>query len=217
MATVVTLSPWMRLRRVWDRLSVYLPILLMGVLALTTYWLVRTAPKPLAPETEAPVRHEPDYYMRDFVLKVYGADGKLKNEVMASEGRHYPDTDTLELDQPRIRTFNAQGRLTTARGARGISNADGSEVQLFDQAVVVREAFTNEQGTTQERSEIQSDFLHFFANTERVRTHLPVVIVRGVNDRFSAEKMDFDNLDQLIQLNGRVRGTLVPRNTPKEK
>ena len=216
MATLVTLSPWMRLRRVWDRLSVYLPIVLMAVLALTTYWLVRTAPKPLAPEQEAPARHEPDYYMGDFVLKVYGADGKLKNEVIATEGRHYPDTDTLELDQPRIRAFNVEGRLTTARGARGISNADGSEVQLFDQAVVVREAFTNDKGVIQERSEIQSDFLHFFANIERVRTHLPVVIIRGINDRFTAEKMDFDNLDQLMELNGRVRGTLVPRNTPKE-
>ena len=217
MPTTVALSPWMRLRRLWDRLSVYLPIVIMGVLALTTYWLVRTAPQPMAATAEAPARHEPDYYMRDFVLKVYGAEGKLKNEVIADVGRHYPDTDTLELDQPRIRTLNAEGRLTTARGVRGISNADGSEVQLFDQAVVVREAFTNDKSVTQERSEIQSDFLHFFANTERVRTHLPVVIIRGVNDRFTAEKMDFDNLDQLMELNGRVRGTLVPRNTPKEK
>ena len=213
--SALTLSPWMRVRRVWDRLSVYLPIVLMGLLALTTYWLVRTAPKPLAPEPEAAARHEPDYYMRDFVLKVYGADGKLKNEVIATEGRHYPDTDTLELDQPRIRTFNAQGRSTTARGVRGISNADGSEVQLFNQAVVAREAFTNDKGVIQERSELQSDFLHVFANTERVRTHLPVVIIRGVNDRFTADKMDFDNLDQLMQLDGRVRGTLIPRNTAK--
>ena len=34
--------------RVWDRISIYLPIILMGVLALGTYWLVRnTPPKPL--------------------------------------------------------------------------------------------------------------------------------------------------------------------------
>ena len=213
--STLALSPWMRLRRWWDRLSVYLPIVLMGLLALTTYWLVRTAPKPIEPEPEAAAKHEPDYYMRDFVLKVYGADGKLKNEVIAAEGRHYPDTDTLELDQPRIRTFNAHGRLTSARGARGISNADGSEVQLFNQAVIVREAYTDDKGVAQERSELQSDFLHLFADSERVRTHLPVVILRGANDRFTADKMDADNLDQLMQLDGRVRGTLIPRNTAK--
>lgn len=209
------LSPWMRVRRLWDRLSIYLPIALMAVLALTTYWLVRTAPSAQDPEPKAAAKHEPDYYMRDFVLKVYGADGKLKNEVMAVEGRHYPDTDTLELDEPRIRALNNEGRLTTARAVRGISNADGSEVQLFNQAVVVREPFTNDKGVVQERSELQSEFLHFFADTERVRTHLPVVIIRGANDRFTADKMDFDNLDQLMQLDGRVRGTLIPRNTAK--
>lgn len=215
MPTTVALSPWMRLRRMWDRLSVYLPVVIMGVLALTTYWLVRTAPKALEPYSKVQARHEPDYYMRNLVLKVYGSDGKLKNEVTAAVGRHYPDTDTLELDQPRIRTFNAEGRLTTARAVRGISNADGSEVQLLERAVVVREAFTGAKNASLERSEIQSDFLHFFANTERLRTHMPVVVIRGSSDRFNADKMDLDNLDQLLQLSGRVRGTLAPRKTPK--
>lgn len=43
-----------------DRLAIYLPVLLMGVLALGTYWLVRTTPvfSPEAP-ARAP-RHEPD-------------------------------------------------------------------------------------------------------------------------------------------------------------
>jgi lipopolysaccharide export system protein LptC len=128
------------------------------------------------------------------------------------EGRHYPDTDTLEIDQPRIRILGAEGRVTTAVAARGLINADGSEAQLFDKAVVVREASTTAQGVTSPRSELHSDFLHLFANTEQVRTHLPVTLVRGSGDRFtSQEGMDFDNLDQLMQLKGRVRGTIQPR------
>jgi lipopolysaccharide export system protein LptC len=99
-----------------------------------------------------------------------------------------------------------------AVAARGLINADGSEAQLFDKAVVVREASTTAQGVTTPRSELHSDFLHLFANTEQVRTHLPVTLVRGSGDRFtSQEGMDFDNLDQLMQLKGRVRGTLQPR------
>jgi lipopolysaccharide export system protein LptC len=53
-----------------------------------------------------------------------------------------------------------------------------------------------------------------FANTEQVRSHLPVVLVRGAGDRFTADGMDYDNLDRLMQLTGRVRGTLQP---PKDK
>jgi len=204
----------MRVRRVWDRLAVYLPLLLMGLMAMTTYWLVRNTPVMDEAQLEAAPRHVPDYFMRDFSVKVFGEDGKLKSEIVGFEGRHFPDTDTLEIDQPRIRLLGAQGRTTTAVARRGLINADGSEAQLFGQAVVIREASTNAQGVALPRSELQSEFLHLFANTEQVRSHLPVVLVRGAGDRFTADGMDYDNLDRVMQLKGRVHGTLQP---PKNK
>ncbi len=200
------------MRRVWDRLAVYLPILLMGFMAMTTYWLVRNTPAAGEVELEADPRHVADYFMREFSVKVFGADGKLKSEMVGIEGRHYPDTDTLEIDQPYIRIISPEGRLTTAVAKRGLINADGSEAQLFDNAVVVREATTNAQGVSVPRTELQSDFLHLFANTEEVRSHMPVVLLRGAGDRFSGDGMDYDNLDRVMKLNGRVRGTLLPRS-----
>ncbi len=210
------LSLAMRVRRAWDRLSVYLPLVLMGLMAMTTYWLVRNTPAVDDAELEAAPRHVPDYFMREFSVKVFGDDGKLKSEMVGTEGRHFPDTDTLEIDQPRIRILGAEGRVTTAVAALGLINSDGSEAQLFDKAVVVREASTNAQGVVTPRSELHSDFLHLFANTEQVRSHLPVVLVRGAGDRFtSQEGLDYDNLDQVMQLKGRVRGTLLPPKDPK--
>lgn len=204
----------LRARRTWDSLSVYLPIVLMGLMAMTSYWLVRNTPESREPELEAAPRHVPDYFMQDFSVRVFGADGKLKSEILGIEGRHYPDTDTLEIDKPRIRILGAEGRVTTATAQRGLINSDGSEVQLFERAVVVREASTNAQGLVTPRSEMQSDFLHLFANTEQVRSHLPVVLLRSRGDRFTADAMSYDNLDRVMQLKGRVRGTLQP---PKEK
>lgn len=215
MSSVVPLTILMRVRRVFDRLAVYLPLLLMGLMAMSTYWLVRNTPLMSEAEQDAPLRHVPDYFMRDFSVKVFAEDGRLKSEMVGIEGRHYPDTDTLEVDQPRIRVLGAEGRVTTALAARGLINADGSEAQLFDKAVVVREASTNTQGVVTPRSELHSDFLHFFADTEQVRSHLPVLLVRGAGDRFSSQQgIDYDNLDRVMQLTGRVRGTLLP---PKDK
>lgn len=215
MSAVAPLSLLMRVRRVFDRLAVYLPLLLMGLMAMTTYWLVRNTPVLGEAELEAAPRHVPDYFMRDFSVKVFGADGQLKSEMVGIEGRHFPDTDTIEIDQPRIRILGTEGRVTTAVAARGLINADGSEAQLFDKAVVVREASTNGQGVVSPRSEMHSDFLHLFANTEQVRSHLPVLLVRGAGDRFTSQDgIDFDNLDRVMQLTGRVRGTLLP---PKDK
>lgn len=211
MSVVAPLSLLMRVRRIFDRLAVYLPLLLMGLMAMTTYWLVRNTPKQGDAEVQVAARHQPDYYMRDFSVKVFEPDGRLKSIIVGAEGRHYPDTDTLEIDQPRIRILGAEGRVTTATGARGLVNADGSEVQLFDKAVVVREASVNPQGVAVPRSELQSDFLHFFANTEQVRSHLPVVMIRGSGDRFTGDGMGFDNLGRTMELRGRVRGVLQPR------
>lgn len=201
----------LRLRRAWDRVAVYLPIVLMGVMAMATYWLVRNTPLTSEVELEAAPRHVPDYFMRDFSVKVFDAEGKLKSEIVGTEGRHYPDTDTLEIDQIRIRAFSADGRLTTAQSVRGLVNSDGSEAQLFDKAVVVREAMHNAQGVALPRSELRSEFLHLFANTEKVRTHLPVELIRGARDRFTADRMVYDNLDRTMQLHGRVHGIIAPR------
>src|SRR5690606_1684547 len=90
---------WALLRMALDRASLYLPIILMGALALGTYWLVRNAPRLVQPAAkEAPV-HEPDFFMRDFTVKNFLGTGQLRSEMTGTEGRHYPDTDTLEVDQ----------------------------------------------------------------------------------------------------------------------
>jgi lipopolysaccharide export system protein LptC len=101
------------LRRSWDRLSLYLPVLLMGLLALGTWWLVRNAPVPLVPEAQRPVRHDPDYFMKGFSVKTFDGTGRLHSEIQGTMARHYPDTDTLEIDQARMRSVSPDGRVTS--------------------------------------------------------------------------------------------------------
>ncbi len=197
------------LRSAWDRLALYLPVILMGVFALGTYWLVRSTPALLAPATAALVQHEPDYFMRGFSVKTFDGSGRLKSEVFGTEARHYPDTDTLEIDGVRIRSFDAAGRLTTATARRALTNSDASEVQLFGDALIVREPMQDKSGRLQPRMEFRGEFLHAFMETERVKSDKPVDLRRG-NDRFTANTMDFDNLDRVMQLTGRVKGILVP-------
>jgi lipopolysaccharide export system protein LptC len=197
------------LRLAWDRLSLYLPVLLMAVLVSGTYWLVRSTPIFFTPEVKKEARHEPDYSMQNFAVRTFDASGRLKSEVFGEQARHYPDTDTLEIDKVRIRSFNDVGRLTTATANRALTNGDASEVQLFGDATVVREAVADEAGRQAPRTVFRSEFLHAFMNTERVRTNKPVQLQRG-NDRFTADALEYDNLDRVMRMSGHVRGTLVP-------
>lgn len=197
------------LREGWERFLLYFPLVSMGLLALGTYWLVRSTPAASGPVAPKPVSHEPDYFMQDFSVRTFDAQGRVRTEVQGVKARHYPDTLWLEVDSIRIRSFDEQGRMTTATARRGLTNEDSSEVQLMGNAVVVREADTNSGARSAPRVEYRSEFLHAFINTERVRSHLPVELLRG-KDRFTAERLDFDNIEQALELSGRVRGTLMP-------
>ncbi len=200
--------------RVWDRVSIYLPIALMGLLALSTYWLVRNSPVFTAQEAAAAVKHDVDYYMRKFTIKSFDELGTMRSEIKGVEGRHYADTDTLEIDQPRIRSISNMGRHITSSGNRALSNGDGSEVQLFGDARVVREAVAGSGGKTTPRMEFSGEFLHAYVNEERVKSHLPVVLTRG-SDQFSGDTFSYDNVSGVAVLKGRVKGLLLPQTATK--
>jgi lipopolysaccharide export system protein LptC len=192
-----------------DRATLYLPVILTALLALGTYWLARNAPKLLEPTVAAAPTHEPDYFMRDFVVKNFLPTGELRSELFGKEGRHYPDNDTLEVDQMRMRSVSPIGLVTRATANRSLSNGDGSEIQLFGNAIIVRDAATGPSGQPLPRLEFRGEFLHAFVNTERVRSNKPVTLIRGT-DQFTSDTMDYDNLSGIANLQGRVRGMLMP-------
>ena len=210
MALHMLRNPWARALRLWDNVSIYLPVVLMGLLALGTYWLVRNSPVFTPPEAAKEARHESDYFMRKFTIKTFGEEGQLKSEILGTEARHFPDTDTLEIDDPRIRSLSVEGRLVTSTGNKALSNGDGSEVQLLGNARVVREASKDADGRDLPRMEFQGEFLHAYVNDERVKSHKPVVLIRGA-DQFTGDTFAYDNLTGVAQLQGRVKGLLVPR------
>jgi lipopolysaccharide export system protein LptC len=200
-------------RRAWDRLSIYLPIMLMGLLALATYWLVRSSPQAEPQAAGQPLRKDPDYLMERFSVKTFDSEGRLKSEVQGEQARHYPHTDVLEIDQVRVRSFSRRGYVTTATARRAVANSDASEVQLIGDARVVREATIDRSGATLPRVSFRGEFLHAYLNEERIKSHKPVELTRG-NDSITADSMDFSNFDQIMEMRGRVRGTLQPPAQP---
>jgi lipopolysaccharide export system protein LptC len=201
------------LRESWDRFLLYLPLAFMGLLALGTYWMVRSVPASGSPAVVETARHDPDYFMEGFSVQNFDAKGRMRSEVTGQKARHYPDTQWLEVDAIRIRSFDEKGRLTTATALRGLTNEDGSEVQLIGNAVVVRDGDPPQRKPNTPRMEYRGEFLHAFLDTERIKSHKPVELLRG-SDRFTADTLDFDNIEQVMTLRGRVKGLLVPQIQP---
>mgnify|MGYP001964981204 FL=1 len=124
-------------------------------------------------------------------MRTYRADGHLKTEIEGDQGRHFTDTDRLEVDGARIRAFDDAGQLTTASGREAVSLRNGEEVELKGNAVVVREAGPNAQGQMQPRMEFHGDQLKAFPDLNQVKSDLPVLIIRG-QDRITADRLDYD-------------------------
>lgn len=195
-------------RASWERMSVYLPVILMALIALGTYWLARNTPTAGTSSQPAAPTHDPDSYMRRFSVKSFDANGRLKSELQGVEARHYPDTDTTEIDQPRMRAIGADGDVTLATAQRAVSNADGSEVQLFGHAVVMRDPPAG--APAKPHLEIRGEYLHIFVQAERVTSNKPVELIRG-KDHLQGDGLIFDNVTQVLEMAGRVHGTFVPR------
>lgn len=196
-------QPWhLRWR---DTLSSYLPLLLMGALALATWWLVKNTPVAPPPRAAVVDTGEPDYTMRSFVLQRYAPDGRETARLEGRELRHFPAEGRIEIDALLLRAFLPDGREIRATARRAVSNDGATELQLQGGAEVLG---TDRGG---QPVEIRSEFLHAFIETEVVQTHLPVTVKQGPN-LLRAGGLRYDGQQRLLQFEGPVRASL---STPR--
>lgn len=196
--------------RLWDRLSLYLPVLLMLLLALASYWLLRVTPQPEPPAPEREVTHQPDYFMHRFSVKVFEPGGALKTELYGSEARHHPDTGTIVVDAARIRSFGPLRQLSTATAKQITSNDAGTDYLLDGEAAIVRQASVGAKGELLPRIEFHGERLRVMTDPEHVSSDLPVVLVRG-SDQITADKLDYRGDQRIVQLTGQVKAQFAAR------
>jgi lipopolysaccharide export system protein LptC len=193
-------------------LSNYLPVLLMALLAAGTWWLVKNTPAPDGPMEPVPPRHVPDYRMEGFELQRFDAQGQLRFRIEGAEMRHYPDTDTIEIDQVRLRATGPDGSLTLATAKRAVGNGDGSELQLMGDVSVERyEAGKDGVLADQPRLRMDGEFLHAFLNRELLRSHLPTRL-RYAGGDIQARSFEYNHLDGRLSFGGRSHARIDPRS-----
>ncbi|MGQ3054023.1 MAG: LPS export ABC transporter periplasmic protein LptC [Roseateles sp.] len=195
--------------RLQSLVSNYLPLLLMAFLASGTWWLVKNTPLLDEPGELAPPRHIPDYRMANFEIQRIGADGRLNVQVAGSELRHYPDTDTVEIDQVRVRAIAPDGSLAIAEARRALSNGDGSDMQLIGD-VHVRRLPPGAGENALAQMEMRGDFVQALSNSEILRSHLPVTIRQG-GSTLVAQNFEYRHLTGQVTFTGRAQGQIISK------
>lgn len=192
-------GPWgVRLR---DALTSYLPLLLMAVLALGTWWLVKNSPQPERPREARPVSAEPDYTLRGFTLQRFGADGALQITLVGRQLHHYPIDDRIEIEELTLTVEGDGGARTVATARRALTDGKASEVRLLGGAQV--------RGTLEDGQplEVDSDDLRFVARTQRITSDLPVELRVGTSV-VRAGGLVWDNRGRVLELKPPIRAVL---------
>ena len=197
------MSAWMRLRRTLDRLTIYLPLILFGLLALGSWWLVRSMPELLPPGIDRQLRQDPDYQLEKFTVKSFDASGRMTREISGQSATHFPARQELHIQDIRLFAENEVGTRIEAQAQKGVSLEKEQQINLSGNVVVVRLADT--QGP---RMVMKSQIVTALVDEDRLVSNTPVEIVRG-GDVVTAQSMDFDTRNGQYKLQGQVKSTLA--------
>jgi lipopolysaccharide export system protein LptC len=196
--------------RVIETVSAYLPLLLMALLAVATWWLVQATPMPEEPRSAPLLAQDPDHTLLRFVLQRFAADGHLTLRLEGNEMRHFPDRRVYEVDEVRVRAIGDDGGLTLARARQAVANDEGTEVELRGGAEV-----THVDAGGGEPIEFRGEYLHAFLDTRRLRSHLPVTLVQGRSE-IRAAGVEVDAVAKTAHLTGPLKATFDPQQgTPR--
>ncbi|HEX7689554.1 MAG TPA: LPS export ABC transporter periplasmic protein LptC [Burkholderiaceae bacterium] len=189
--------------RVREKVTGYLPLLLMTALALGTWLVAKNTPGLISPVAPGAVRHEPDYTVDRFTLQRFAPDGALKVEIEGDRMSHFPDDDTMEVDRIRVVSTEPDGRRMTATALKGRAKGDGTVVWLDGQAQVVSEM------AGEPPIRMNGEHLRAEPKLRRVDSDWPV-IVQQAGSEFHADGLFYDADTRVLTLRGKAHALLQP-------
>jgi len=201
------------LKRTWDQASLYLPVILMGVLALGSYWIIGRSPAPAAPPAERAPVQGPGATMQDFLLRDFDADGQLLLKIEGRQLHHYPGAARLVVEQVRMQQRDAQGQLNFLQADRLESSTDRTVHRLSGNVVLQRPArAATAAQVAVPAQEFRSQALTLYTLAHRIESDQPVEIWRGPH-HLRAQRMRYDQKTGRLELQGQVRATLAPASS----
>jgi lipopolysaccharide export system protein LptC len=192
----------------------FLPMLLMAILTLGTYWMVQMNEPNL--DTEKQKRHVPDYIMDGIVVTTLGPEGNTKFRVVGQKLTHYEDDASSEIDWPIARRFHKTKPPITVKSDKGFLDGDMTMLDLIGNASLIRPAqpaTASQAGSA--RLLMTSSKFTVLMNEDIVKTNRPVNLEQGLSIMTSQEGAIFDNVHQKLTMIGQVKGRIESESKGK--
>ncbi len=184
--------------------GLWIALLLVLVAALS--WWLQSSSVPGSQSTADQDRHEPDYYMEQFVTTSLNAMGQPAYKLYADNLLHYPDDDSATLEKPHLVVFRDEKEFWDIRADAGLVLNSGESVLLQGKVIILRVMPDDV-----EALQVTTSDLTVRPDDKYAETAAEVTIKddRGVT---TAVGMWADLNKRRVELLSNVRGTYVPQN-----
>ena len=194
-----------------------MPLILMGVLTLATFWLVQRNTPPEKSMLERVRLHEPDYIITNGALSALNEFGNTKYRILGTKVTHYDDDASIDILSPRMRLFQAEKAPVTVKSDTGHIDGDLTILDLYDNATIFRpaqEARASQPATL--RMLASSSYFKVLINDDVIETNKPITLEQGMSIMKSTDGGIFNNIEQSMVLSGHVKGRIerAPRSNP---
>lgn len=181
------------------RSTILFPLIVVAILAFISFWIESTVKSPLH-KSKANFRHDPDYYLENFVTTKTDIRGNLRTMLAATKMQHYPDDDSTYLTRPRFTQFTNNLPYTQIEGQKGQVSSNGEVVEFTKNVIVFRRALNDKP-----EMRLATDYLKIYAKQEIATTNSPVLITQGSKTVIHGTGMIYDKKQQTFTLLKKVK------------
>jgi lipopolysaccharide export system protein LptC len=187
--------------RLWGLVTAALPVVLVGLLAFVSWWMVSNAPRLDAVAPAAVASSAPDFRMQQFSMRQFTPQGQVRATVEGRQLLHYPGARLSEIEQAVLQGVDPGGIAYEARADLARVDDANTRVDLLGDATVVRQ---DPQGPARFRG----DAVTVFTQEQRVESDRPMELQQGTS-LVRANGFRYDHRSGLTELRGGVRGSMA--------
>lgn len=183
--------------------SLWLPLVILLLLAALSFWIERAAQLTATTSEAAPT--DPEGIMENFDALRTDPAGKPHYRLSAKKLKHYSGSQRTELESPRFVQLDIEAGEVSAVAKQATVSSDGNEVELLGDVIVKRAARPGQSAMT-----LRTTRLLVFPERDLLRAQ-GAVDIRDATLTLRAGAMEYDAGQRVIKLTGRVHARYISR------
>lgn len=191
--------PWTAL--LWNLAMSALPVVLIGLLALVSWWMVSNAPRQDEAVPAAEASSAPDFRMQNFSMQQFDAEGRQQAILRGRELLHYPSKREVEIEEVKLDGSDPAGLAYDAEARQAQADDANTRVVLRGDARVRRL-------DPAAPAEFLSDEVTVYTQTHKVASDALVEMRQGPY-QVQARGLRYDHSSGQVALLSAVKGRMA--------